>query len=320
MQAAPEPDSSARAPSQPWLRHARTLATLLVLAALCALGLRHAGDLDRLASARLLPVAAMAACVLGVRALHSEIIRRTLAELGHPLPAFEVFGLSMLAAVPNLLLPRTGFGALGVALRTRHRVPLAISASLVLPLAVLDLIVVTAAGLAVQAAAFGFAQPHAPLVGATFAAVLLATCASLSLRVRVRIPFAPARVQSFLERLGAAWTQLRASRGFVLRACALLVAISALRVLRLWLAFRALDFSPDFAGLVVASLLGDVMFLFALTPGALGLREAAIVYCAGLAGVTQGASLAAAVLDRLVLLGVVLAAAQLSAWKLFRRA
>jgi uncharacterized membrane protein YbhN (UPF0104 family) len=258
--------------------------------------------------------------VLGVRALHSEIIRRTLAELGHRLPAFEVFGLSMLAAVPNLLLPRSGFGALGVALRARHGVPLAITASLVLPLAVLDLIVVSAAGLGVQAAAFGFEAPHAPLVGATFAGVLLASCASLLLRVRLRIGLAPARVRGFLERLGAAWTKLRGSGHFVLRACALLVAISALRVLRLWLAFRALDFAPDFAGLLVASLLGDVMFLFALTPGALGLREAAIVYCADLAGVTTDASLAAAVLDRLVLLAVVLGAAQVCAWRLFRRA
>jgi uncharacterized protein (TIRG00374 family) len=134
--------------------------------------------------------------------------------------------------------------------------------------------------------------------------------------VRVRVPFAPPRLRSFLERLGAAWTQLRGSRSFVLRAFALLVAMGVLRVLRLLLAFHALGFSPDPAGLAVSSLLGDVMFLFAFTPGALGLREAAIVYCSDLAGVGSGASLAAAVLDRLVITAVVLVGAQVAAWRL----
>lgn len=319
MQIAPEPTPAASAPAPAWLRHARTLATLLLLGVLCLLGLRHAGDLDRLAAADRRAVLGMAACVLGVRVLHSEIIRRTLAELGHRLAAFELLGLSMLSAVPNLLLPRSGFGALGVALRARHGVPLSITGSLLLPLAVLDLMVVSAAGLAVQALAFGFARPHAALIGASFAGVLAAAAASLFLRMRVRVPFAPPRLRGFLERLGAAWTQLRGSRRFVARAALLLAAISALRVLRLWLAFRALDVEPDFAGLVVASLLGDVMFLFALTPGALGLREAAIVYCAQQAGVTTAASLAAALLDRLVMTLVILVAAQLSAWRLFKR-
>jgi uncharacterized membrane protein YbhN (UPF0104 family) len=314
LQTVPEPQPAA---ASPWLRHARTLVTAALLAVLFALGWRHAGELDRLASARPLSLLAMAACVIAVRALHSEIIRQTLAELGHRLARFEVFALTVLAAVPNMLVPRSGFGALGVALRARHGVPLASTGSLVLPLAVMDLIVVSAAGLGAQALLFGFADPRARWIAAVFAAVWLAAVAGLF--VRVRVPFAPARLQSFLARLGTAWTQLRGSGGFLLRATALLAAISALRALRLWLGFGALGVSPQPAGLLVASLLGDVMFLFALTPGALGLREAAIVYCAGLAGVTPAESLAAAVLDRLVMMGATLIAAQLCAWKLLGR-
>jgi uncharacterized membrane protein YbhN (UPF0104 family) len=317
LQTAPEPPSAADAAASPRLRHARTLATLALLAVLVALGWRHASELDRLLRANPLLLVAMAAAVIGVRMLHSEIIRRTLAALGHRLPAFEVFALAVLAAVPNLLVPRSGFGALGVALRARHGVPLAATGSLLLPLAVIDLMVVAAAGLAVQTLCFGFRDPRGALIAATFAGVLSISGASLFLRPS--LPFAPARLRSFVERLGNAWLQLRRSRGFLARSASLQVAISALRALRLWLAFGALGVWPDAQGLLVASLLGDVMFLFALTPGALGLREAAIVYCAGLAGVTPAESLAAAVLDRLVMTGATLVAAQLCAWELFGR-
>ena len=89
--------------------------------------------------------------------------------------------------------------------------------------------------------------------------------------------------------------------------------------MRLALAFHAIDVTPALAGLVLASLLGDLMFMLALTPGALGLREAAIVYGARIAGVTPEASLAAALLDRLVMTLVLLVLAQVSAWRLFGR-
>jgi uncharacterized membrane protein YbhN (UPF0104 family) len=315
LQSTPTQTPAADAPA--WLRHARVLATLLLLAALAALGVRHAGDLHRLLTARPLYVAAMALSVLGVRVLHSQIVQRTLAELGHRLSGSEVFGLSVLAAVPNLFVPRSGFGTLALSLRARHGIPFAISSSLVLPLAALDLIVISAVGLAVQTAVVGLAHPHAPVIAAIFALVLVAGCAGLVVRVPLRMPFGPRRVRAFFERFDAAWAQLRRSRRFVVRAGSLLVGICALRLLRLMLAFGALDFSPDLAGLVVASLLGDLMYLLALTPAALGLREAAIVYCADLAGVTPAASLAAAILDRLVMTGTILVIAQLSAWHLF---
>jgi uncharacterized protein (TIRG00374 family) len=134
--------------------------------------------------------------------------------------------------------------------------------------------------------------------------------------VRVELPFLPERLARFLANLGAAWRRLRGDHAFALRALGVLLAFSLLRALRLALAFGAIGASPALPGLLLASLLGDVMFLLALTPGALGLREAAIVTCAQLMGVGADESLAAAVLDRLVMTLVVLVAAQLSAWKL----
>jgi uncharacterized membrane protein YbhN (UPF0104 family) len=314
----PEPTQDASAAPRSWLNPLRNLAMLLLLAVLVALGFRHASELDRLASADPLWVAGMALSVVVVRVLFSELTRHTLAQLGHRIAAFEVFGLTVLSAVPNLLVPRSGFGALGMVLRARHGVPLATSGSLLLPLTVLDLLVVATLGLLVQATLIGFERPHSALIAAAFAAVLVA--AGIALFVRVQVPFAPPRLTRFLANLGSAWRRLRQDRGFALRAVAMLLAITGLRTLRLELAFGALDVSPQLPGLLLASLLGDVMFMLALTPGALGLREAAIVYCAQLMGVTPAASLAAAVLDRLVMTLAILVMAQLSAWKLFGRA
>lgn len=316
MQTPPTPTPAAGVAAPAWVRRARALAALLLLAVLGALGARYAGELDRLLSARPLFLAGMALCVIGVRVLHSEIIRRTLGELGHRLPPLDVFGLSVLAAVPNLLLPRSGFGALSLGLLARHGVPLAISGSLALPLAALDMIVISTAGLGVQALVFGFARPHSAVIALTFAGVLVACSAALLVPIRFRLPFGPQRLHEFVERFDAAWAQLRRSRTFVLRASLLLVVMCALRLLRLQLAFAALDYAPNFAGLAVSSLFGDAMYLFALTPGALGLREAAIVYCAQLAEVAPAASLAAAVLDRLLITAVILVGAQLAAWSL----
>jgi uncharacterized membrane protein YbhN (UPF0104 family) len=298
------------------LRRVRVAASVLVLIALGAVGLRHAGELDRLLRADPFGVALLAGLVLAVRWTAAEIMRDTLAQVGHPLRRGEIFGLSALSSVPALFVPRAGFGAFGLALRARHGVPLSASTSLVLPLSVLDLVVVGAGGLALFAWTALASRSFDPALAAVFAATLGAALAALSLTPR--LPLAPARLARFLDALADAWRRLRRNRSYVLRALALLTLITALRVARLGVAYHAIGFSPSIDGLVLASLLGDLMFMLALTPGALGLREAAIVYGARTAGVTPEASLAAALLDRLAMTFVVLLTAQAAAWRLGR--
>jgi uncharacterized membrane protein YbhN (UPF0104 family) len=296
-------------------RRVRTVASVLVLLAFSAMGWRYRGELDRLLHADPLCVAALAALVLVVRGTAAEIMRDTLAQVGHPLRRADLFGLSALSSVPALFVPRASFGALGLGLRARHGVPFSATSALALPLSVLDLVVVGAAGLALQGWLFLASRPHEPALAALFAATLCAALAALFLNPR--LPFAPARLARFLDALADAWQQLRANRSYVLRTLALLVLVTALRVARLALAYHAIGFAPSLDGLVLASLLGDLMFMLAITPGALGFREAGIVYGARIAGVTPEASLAAALLDRLAMMFVVLVTAQGAAWWLF---
>ena len=297
------------------LRRTRAIASVLVLIALGAVGLRYAGELDRLLHADPFSLALLAALVLVVRWVAAEIMRDTLAQVGHPLRRGDIFGLSALSSVPALFFPRAGFGAFGLALRARHGVPFSASTSLVLPLSVLDLVVVGAGGLALQAWLALGPRSYEPALAAVFAATL--GVALVALAATPRLPFAPARLARFLDALAGAWRRLRQNRPYVLRALAWLTLIAALRVARLGVAYHAIGFSPRLDGLVLASLLGDLMFMLAITPGALGLREAAIVYGARAAGVAPEASLAAALLDRLAMTFVVLLLAQGAAWRLF---
>ena len=85
-------------------------------------------------------------------------------------------------------------------------------------------------GLAIQLVWTGFADPHAQIIGASFAAALVGAGAALFLRVHV--PFAPPRLEAFLMQLGNAWRQLRRDRGFALRCIAMLLAITGMRARR----------------------------------------------------------------------------------------
>lgn len=298
------------------LRAARAIAGALVLSALVLYGTRYASELHRLLRADPRSLAGVAGLVVVVRLLAAEIMRDTLARLGHALPRLQIFWLSALSSVSSLLVPRAGFGAFGLALRMRHGVPFAASSSLLLPLSVLDLIVVGVAGLGVQAWLAAAERPASPLLTLVFAATLVAALGALF--VGPRLPFAPARLAQFLARVADAWQRLRGDRGYALGMLGLLTAITGLRVARLALAFHAIGFAPRLEGLVLASLLGDLTFMLALTPGALGLREAAIVYGAQLSGVTPEAALAAAVIDRIAMIGVLLVLAQIAAFRALR--
>ena len=246
-----------------WVRRARALTSALVLLALGAFGLRHAGELDRLLHADPVWLAVLAALVVVVRWIAAEIMRDTLAQVGHPLRRSDIFGLSALSSVPSLFFPRAGFGALGLGLRARHGVPFSASSALALPLSVLDLVVVGLGGLALQAWLALAGRPHEPALGAAFAVTLVAALAALALNPR--LPFAPARLARFLDALADAWRRLRRDRAYVARALALLTLITALRVLRLGVAYHAIGFSPRLDGLVLASLRGDLV-RFAITP------------------------------------------------------
>ena len=93
-----------------------------------------------------------------------------------------------------------------------------------------------------------------------------------------------------------------------------------LRALRIQLCFRAVGVQVPYWGAFAASLLADLALLIAITPSALGFREAALVYAARVMGTTGDVALAAAILDRLISTACNIVVGQIGVWQLIRPA
>lgn len=307
-----------RAPRRRRGRWLGLLVSVALVAILVYVGRGYFGELERLGEVPPWLVIAMVAVFLLTRLLTSEVMRLALLELGHRIGHVEAMLLGFLRAYANLIIPRSGFGAAGVYLKMRHGVTLANYGSLVLPLTVLQLIVIGGTGLGTQAWLLVADQNRpSPLVATAFAVVVAAGV--LGVVVPLVVPQRwSGRMGRFLAGLSASWHTLRSSRGLAWRVLLLQAATILLRAGRLQLAFWAVGATPDPLGVLVASLLADIMFVLSLTPGALGFREAAIVYGIRLAGVGEPVSLAAAILDRVLTTVVIIVMAQIGLWRLIR--
>lgn len=287
----------------------------LCLVTLVTLGRSQLHELGRLAQVSPVAVAGILLLYVTARGLNGEIMRAALRRLGHEIGRYEAFVLTILVSYTNLLIPRAGLGAPALYLKHRHRIDYAVIGSLLLVTAVLQGGAIGVAGLAVQGLlAAGGESRASPAVAALFAAVTAAAAAAAFARFPVPDAWR-SRLAGFARRLNQAWRKLGASRAWVGRILLVQGAILLLRALRLQLAFWAIGQPVGFAGVMVASLLADLMFFVSLTPAALGFREGAIAYGASLMGVEPAIGVSAAVLDRLVWTAGVALLGQLFLWR-----
>ncbi len=103
------------------------------------------------------------------------------------------------------------------------------------------------------------------------------------------------------------WQQLRGARWLPLHVAALSTTQMGLTTLRLYLSFAAVGHTLKPAGCLLIATLASMSTFLAITPGGLGVQEAAIVFTSLAIGVTPQTSLLAAVVHRAVLSLVVLA-------------
>lgn len=286
------------------------------LALIAYFGRHYLRDLNRLEQVYepLLPV--ILALYFAARSVTGEVMRFSLQRLGHHIGRLEAFMLTILVSYTNLALPRAGYGPAALYLKRCYRVPLADFSSLFLPIIAIQLPCIGALGLLCQVvlAAKG-SVPYDPIYSLVF---------GTSLGVGVALPFVrlpisderTGRIARFVRRFGESWQVLARSPRTLTAIVAAQLCVLALRALRLDVAFSALELDPSFWGVFLASLLADIVFLFSITPAALGLREAAIAYGAEAMGVSASIAVTVTILDRLVwVLGVVVVG-QVSLWKL----
>ncbi len=230
----------------------------------------------------------------------------------------ESFVLFVISSYANLLLPRSGVGTTALYLNRSRKVPLIDYSSVVIYGAVLFIFACSTIGCLI----FGIdwlVQSRAPAwwIAIGLPGMLIASGLAITIHWRV-----PASYQGpghlLFERLNHANSRLVTS-GNVWRIGLAHFVLVFLRALRLYIAFWALGIEASFFAVLLTSVLGDLAFVIAVTPGALGFREAAIAIAAARLGIPVPVAISVAIFDRLVFSLAVAATAQFLIAFVFRK-
>lgn len=310
-------------PRRVWV--VRLVVAAVILAALAVAGRRFYDELYRLRAAPPLLVLAIALLWLLSRYQAADVMRISLRALGHRIGRYEAFMLQMVQSYGNVILPRSGIGAVGLYLKLRRGAPFAdLGAVQVLPMTLLQVFTIGVIGLACQAAMAlpGGAEPD------RFATIVFAAVAAgCTVLLLVPVPGGGSgggsgggRVMRFLARLSRAWQLLGRSRALLARVVATHALMLLGRALRFVVVFAAVGEDVPFAGALAASLLADLAFVAAVTPAGLGFREAAVVYSARMMGTTGDIAMAAAILDRIISTACNILVGQVGVWQFIQPA
>ncbi len=292
----------------------------LVIAALAITGRKYYDELDRLRHVSPLLVVVIALLYLAARALAGYVRRAALLTLGQRTGHAETFMLQMVQAYTNLLVPRGGIGLPALYMNVRHGTSVAdFSAVQVLPLTLLQIITMGAAGLICQAILWGaYGVPWHRPIALLFAGVTVGGL--LMLKVPLPRGAGRTRVGAFVVRLSDAYRRLGRSRRLLALSVAAHGVTVLIRALRIQLCVLAVGQPVAFSGAFLAALLADLAMIVSVTPAALGIREGILVYAARLVHTTGDVALAAAVLDRLVTTACTIVLGQIGVWRYIRPA
>jgi uncharacterized membrane protein YbhN (UPF0104 family) len=229
-----------------------------------------------------------------------------LARLGVREPFVDGFWLTGAGFLLNHLPLNVGLVMRAAVLKRDHALPYASYLSLVMVNALVNLAVAALLGLASVA----FTKPFEPAVGGPLVAVfvlLLVLATGAMFLPLTRLPVGDGWIGRRLRLLADGISLIRGN-GF---GVALLGTLAFTKVVgaafRMWICFRLLgaDVSPLTAGLLASATI--VFSLVNLTPGNLGLREVAMAAVAALLGSSYAVGMAAASIDRVVLLAYTIA-------------
>ncbi len=281
---------------QRWLR---TLLAIIVVALFVLVGNRYLGEVHRIAQANWIGVIGMILVYVITVWIQSRTIRIGLEAFDHKISERESFSLFVLASAVNLVLPRSGIGSTALYLSRVRRISLFDYSSVVLYNVGLFVFCSSLFGI-FAFGTYGFITRELPpplLIGVIPAALL---ASGLAISVQWTFP------QNWtFPGVALARKLVRATRRMngspeMWRMGRMHLLLVILRALRLQIAFWAMGVPVGFLPVLMASVLGDLLFVIAVTPGAIGFRETAIVMAATWLGTTVPIALAVALLDRLV--------------------
>jgi uncharacterized membrane protein YbhN (UPF0104 family) len=279
----------------------------------CYAGRKYLAGLGRLREVPPLWVLANAAVYLLTRYGNGEVLRLALNRVGCTIRGYEAFMLNMVMSYTNLLVPHAGMGPPAMYLKQKYGVAYSDYVALFVPTIALQLVCAGVCGLGAMAWLVTLGQGYS-LTGAIplfllFAAVLVSSLVLCLCPLPVPATWNN-RVANVLRRFSQTWSFLRHEPRLTGRLLAIQLAVVLLRALRLQLAFCAVGVGWNFPVLLVASTCAQFMLFISITPGALGFREAAIGYIM-YSFCDPSLSVAASLLDRLVMTALIVGVAQI---------
>ena len=280
----------------------RLWAQVAVMVALFALaGVYIAGRRDDLDVIRNVSVGYAAVLTLlgGVALVWNGLfLRHMMRVFDIRLSILESTAITVISTIFNYLLPVVGgAGARGLYLKRRHDLPYAFYLSSFGATFVLGVGLAAMVGLLAASLLYLRDDLFSPVLVGTLAGIFAVTLV-LGL-TDVKIPRSRWKPMDYLGDILQGWRQVRSN----LRVIATLVAIVFLLLATTWAAlltaFLAVDVEVGVFSALMLAALAELTILISVTPGALGVREAVVVFSATALGVDTFAAVIAAVLLRL---------------------
>lgn len=222
---------------------------------------------------------------------------------GYDLGMADAFWIGWLRTFANQVLPLSGIAAYAKALRLKTGISWSELAAMATPQFVLAAAALGAIGLVAVLVNADTLGDHAYWVGAAYLAILLMAI----LVTRGAAPFIdrlPAAVSDRARNVSGALRKLAAEPGLVGRLVAYHALVILLRGARLWILFAAAGVALEWQQLLIVLIVAESSFLVQLTPGGLGLREAAVLGGAALVGISPDVSAGVALIDRLFMIAI----------------
>jgi uncharacterized protein (TIRG00374 family) len=292
---------------------------LLVVVALVVVGRNYLSDLKRIQNVSLWYAVAIGLLYLASRSVFGEILIVLLRRLGHTISRVEAFFAMSIMIYASLIFSQAGLGASAAYLNVKRKVPYSDFASVLFAMNALQLFVVGLTGLAFLCLDW-FAAGAKPtvIIFVLFAVPTIGGAVLAFARFPLRQQW-QGKIASFIRRMNQSLDRIGLKPGTILVCILLQVATVFVRGIRLQVCYMALGVPVHFPGVMIASLLADLTGALSITPGALGIREAAIAYGGAVSGVPTEMAVAAAFLDRVSWTAAIIIASQFGLVSGFRR-
>jgi uncharacterized membrane protein YbhN (UPF0104 family) len=276
---------------------------LIAIACFLYVGRRYFGELGQVKNAHWVGV-------VGIAVVHLLTLKWGLDAFDNSITERESFILFVISSYANLVLPRSGVGTTAVYLNRARKTSMIDYSSVVLFNAALFVFACSAMGCLV----FGIdwlVTSQSPPWWIAFGMPAFLVISLIAIFFRWSLVSGYKGVfHSLVGRMAHANDRLSGSGNLKRIGLAHFVLVF-LRAFRLYVAFWAMGIEVSFFAVLLTSVLGDLAFVIAITPNAIGFREAAIAIAASNLGVSVSTALSVAILDRLVFSLTVVIVAQL---------